>query len=162
MRAATACSAQSEASSYLLTATKTALRKLSKARWHHALALGCCDGICFKQHAQSVPSCSGAGDVSLAQADLQAKMRTLSLDTAGTKEALVERVLKLRAQAPEQATEVNAGREDDLFKVRYVVNAGKLAESPCLQHRRAGQTSKLRTSASWTLLAPSTGPQSSG
>ncbi len=72
----------------------------------HALALGCCDANWFRYAAQSVPSGSGAEGVPLAQADLQAKMRALSLDTAGTKEALIEQVLELRAQAPERATEV--------------------------------------------------------
>ncbi len=55
---------------------------------------------------------SGAEDIPLEQADLQGKMRTLSLDTAGTKEALIGRVLELRAQAPEPATEVTPRRKD--------------------------------------------------
>ena len=40
-------------------------------------------------------------------------MRTLSVDTAGTKETLIERVLSMRAQAPERPTEVWPGLNKD-------------------------------------------------
>ncbi|KAK9825856.1 hypothetical protein WJX81_004561 [Elliptochloris bilobata] len=75
MRVATACCTTPGRSSFLQSASKTALRKLSKAK-------------------------------------LVAQMHTLSLDTMGTKDVLIDRVLMLRSQSQERIAKVDEAVHD--------------------------------------------------